>query len=91
MKVLCGIACGVLALAHAGEVEAQGKVAGKMNCPKPAQNHVMPVGDSPDHVMMLSTVKCTWSQGDLGGDKVKAVAAASTPKVNLFIRMRSLR
>jgi hypothetical protein len=49
----------------------QGKLAGKMKCAKPDQSHVAPVGDSPDHVMMLSTQKCTWSQGDIGGDKLK--------------------
>jgi hypothetical protein len=71
MRVTLCIACGVLALVHTGKAEAQGKLAGKMNCAKPDQNHVAPVGDSPDHVLTLSAVKCTWSQGDIAGDKVK--------------------
>jgi len=71
MRVMLCIACGVLARAHSGKAEAQGKLAGKMTCAKPDQTHVAPVGDTPDHVMMHSAQKCTWSQGDIGGDKLK--------------------
>jgi hypothetical protein len=71
MRAVLGIACGLVALVHVGKAEAQGKLTGKMNCGKPDQSHVAPVGDSPDHVMMLNAQKCTWSQGDIGGDKLK--------------------
>ncbi|HEY8258278.1 MAG TPA: hypothetical protein VIG08_11550 [Gemmatimonadales bacterium] len=71
MRTRLWIALGLLALVPGGRAEAQGKFVGKMTCAKPDQNHVAPVGDSPDHVIMLITQKCTWSQGDINGDKLK--------------------
>jgi hypothetical protein len=71
MRAVLGIACGLLAIVHIENAQAQGKLAGKMSCGKPDQNHVVPVGDTPDHVMTLGSQKCTWSQGEIAGDKLK--------------------
>jgi hypothetical protein len=71
MKAVSLITCSMLAVAFAPNAEAQTKLSAKMTCGKPDQNHTAPVGDTPDHVMMLQTTKCTWSSGDVGGDKLK--------------------
>jgi hypothetical protein len=71
MKAASWVVCGLLALVLSGRAEAQSKFTGKMSCAKPDQNHVAPVGDKPDHVLMLTSQKCTWSQGDFNGDKLK--------------------
>lgn len=71
MRAAPSVVCGMVALLMSGTAAAQGKFAGKMTCAKPDQSHVAPVGDRPDHVIMLSTQKCTWSQGDINGDKLK--------------------
>ena len=51
--------------------EAQTKFSGKQQCAKPNPEYSVPVADQANHVMMLAGQKCTWTQGEVGGDKFK--------------------
>lgn len=50
---------------------AQGKVAVKWNCAKPAPAHNIEAGDQANHVYSISQVKCTAATGEIGGVKQK--------------------
>jgi hypothetical protein len=50
---------------------AQGKVAVKWSCAKPALAHNLDAGDQPNHVYSISQVKCTATTGEIGGVKHK--------------------
>src|SRR5712692_284222 len=50
----------VLALAFVAA--AQTKISGVESCPKPDAQHMLPVGDRPNHAFMISKTKCTWSK-----------------------------
>jgi hypothetical protein len=63
---------GVAVLAITASAGAQTKFAGKCNQGKADPNYTLPVGDKPDHAIILGKVTCTWTSGDLGGDKLKA-------------------
>ena len=71
MRIALCIACGLFALAPAERSQAQTKLAAKMTCAKPDPNYNAPVGDDAHHVLTLVSQKCTWSQGELGGDRLK--------------------
>ena len=71
MRAAVCVVCGLLAVLPAGRAQAQTKLAGKMTCAKPDPNYSTPVGDRADHTMSLLAQKCTWSQGELGGDRLK--------------------
>ena len=70
---------GALCLA-AATLQAQTKITGTVTCPpKSAQHLALPVGDKPDHVMMLSQDKCTWTkQFQLSGSTVKESTQVSS-------------
>jgi hypothetical protein len=70
MRTAVCIACGLLALLPTSRAQAQTKLAGKMTCAKPDPNYTAPVGDHPNHTMSLGAQKCTWSQGELGGQRL---------------------
>ena len=71
MRTAVYIACGLLALLPGVSGQAQMKLVGKMTCAKPDPNHTAPVGDGANHTMSLSAQKCTWSEGEIGGDRLK--------------------
>jgi len=81
MRTAVCITCGLLALLPVGRAQAQMKLAGKMTCPKPDPNYAAPVGDRPAHTMSLAAQKCTWSQGELGGNRLKDEADTFTSDV----------
>ena len=71
MRTMAWVACALLALVLSGTAQAQTKLAGKMQCPKPDPNYTAPVGDQAHHALALAAQTCTWSQGDLGGDRLQ--------------------
>jgi len=71
MRMMVCIMCGFLALVAAHTAHAQTKFAGKQQCAKPDPNYTVPVTNQANHAMALSGLKCTWSQGDIGGDRLK--------------------
>jgi hypothetical protein len=74
MRTTVSVVCGLLAVLPAGGAQAQGKFAGKMTCAKPDPSYTVPVEDGANHVLSLASQKCTWSQGEIGGDRVKGEA-----------------
>jgi hypothetical protein len=64
-------ACALVALVTTGAAQTPAKLAGKMECAPPNPNHVLPVADTAKHAMSLSAVKCTWSEGTVGGQPLK--------------------
>jgi len=70
MKTMILSACATVALVTSGAAQAT-QFAGKLDCEKPDPNHAVSVDDSAKHVMALAVVKCTWSEGTLGGERLK--------------------
>ncbi len=66
---LLTICAAVLALA--ASAEAQTKFSGTCNQTKPDPNYMLPVGDKPDHAIMLGKTKCTWTKAELAGVALK--------------------
>jgi len=51
---------------------AQTKQSGTAQCAKPDVQHVIPVGDAPDHSLALTQLKCTFTKPlEMGGAKSK--------------------
>jgi hypothetical protein len=70
MRTAWYITCGLLALLPTGRAQAQTKLAGKQQCDKLDPVYTLPVGDQAKHTLSLASEKCTWSQGDLAGDRL---------------------
>jgi hypothetical protein len=64
-------ACALAALVTTGAAQTPMKLDGKLDCAKPEPNHVVPVADTAKHALLLGAVKCTWSKGTLGGERLK--------------------
>ena len=60
-----GVLVVVCIVVNAGSARAQSKLSGKCSYPKPAQAdaHVVPVGDKPNHALVLIKETCTWAPG----------------------------
>ena len=75
-------ACALVALVTTGAAQTPMKLAGKMECAAPDPSHMLPVADTAQHAMSLSAAKCTWSEGTLGGERLKneddAIASDAT-------------
>ena len=52
----------LIVLALATGAGAQNKLSGTAQCSKPDPQHMVQVGDRPNHSFMLSQSKCTWSK-----------------------------
>jgi hypothetical protein len=63
-------ACAIVALVTPSAAQMS-QLAGKMECDKPDPNHVVSVDDSAKHVLSLGATKCTWTEGTLGGERLK--------------------
>src|SRR5438270_12787829 len=48
-------------LLYAFSASAQTKISGSLKCDKPEVTHVVQVGDRPDHALVLTQGKCTWT------------------------------
>ena len=82
MRTAVCIACGLLALLPNVSAQGQTKLAGKQTCAKPDPSYSAPVGDRAHHYMSLLAQRCTWSQGDIGGDQLKDEADTFTSDVS---------
>jgi len=82
MRTAWYIAFGLLALLPTGRAQAQTKLAGKQQCAKSDPNYTLPVGDHAKHTMALAGLKCTWSEGDLGGDRLTDEADTYTSDIS---------
>ena len=70
MRIRSILVCGVL-LAVAAAASAQTKITGAQQCAKSDPEYTVPVGDKPDHVMLLAKQKCTWTSGEIAGVQIK--------------------
>ena len=58
--------CVIVAFAQA-QTPAPVKVASSWKCTPPNPVHVLPAGDTPDHVFLLQQGKCTATKGEIAG------------------------
>jgi hypothetical protein len=50
----------------------QTKISGTVQCAKPDEQHVLEVGDQPNHSLMISKGKCTWTKPmEIAGTRTK--------------------
>jgi hypothetical protein len=71
------------ALFCAAIASAQTKVSGTAQCGKPDPQHMVPVGDRPDHSLGVEQFKCTWTKPmEIGGDKSKDGVSTETADVS---------
>ena len=62
---------------------AQTKVTGTAQCAKPDPVHVIPVGDLPDHSLVVEQSKCTYTKPmEIGGDKSKEGVSTATGDIS---------
>lgn len=62
---------------------AQTKVTGTAQFGKADPQHMIPVGDRPDHSLGVDQLKCTWTKPqDIGGDKTKEGVSTETQDVS---------
>ena len=72
MLLIARVLVFVCVMGIAVSAAAQTKFTGKCNQGKPDPNHVVPVGDKPNHALVLAKVTCTWAAGaELGGVALK--------------------
>ena len=79
-RILMAIAVVCFAAATAA---AQTKVTGTAQCAKPDPQHVIPVGDRPDHNLGVEQFKCTWTKPmEIEGAKSTEGVSTATNDVN---------
>lgn len=62
---------------------AQIKVSGTAQFGKPDPQHMIPVGDRPDHNLAVDQTKCTWTKPEeIGGDKSKDGVSTATQDIS---------
>src|SRR5207245_9348541 len=67
----------------AATASAQTKVTGTAQCGKPDPQHLVPVGDRPDHSLGVAQFKCTYTKPmEIGGDKSKDGVSTETTDVS---------
>ncbi len=70
-------------LVCAVSVGAQTKVSGTAQCGKPDPQHIVPVGDRPDHSVGVEQFKCTYPKPmEIGGDKSKEGVSTETADIS---------
>jgi len=72
----------LLAMGVAAVLSAQTKFSAKEKCGKADPDYGVPVGDQAGHVMMLSHVKCAWSEGEIAGAKMEISEDTFTGEVH---------
>ncbi len=67
----------------AATASAQTKVSGTAQCGKPDPQHMVPVGDRPDHSLGVEQTKCTYTKPmEIGGDKSKEGVGTQTNEIS---------
>ena len=62
---------------------AQTKISGTAQCGKADPQHMIPVGDRPDHSLGLAQVKCTWTKPmEIEGAKSKDGVSTGTDDIS---------
>ena len=62
---------------------AQTKISGTVQCGKPDQEHALDVGDRPNHSLMISKGKCTWTKPmKIAGTQTKEDDGTNFDEVN---------
>ena len=62
---------------------AQTKVSGTAQCDKPDPIHAIPVGDRPDHDLVVEQFKCSYTKAlEIEGDKSKDAVSTATGEVH---------
>ena len=70
MRTTTGVLLCAFVLAEAAGAAAQTKFTGSCKQGKPDPNYTVPVADRASHTMVLAKVTCTWTEGELAGDKL---------------------
>jgi hypothetical protein len=66
------IAAMVVVLSATTAVLAQTKISGTLQCGKPDEQHMLEVGDRPNHSLMIDKGKCTWAKPmEIAGTQTK--------------------
>jgi hypothetical protein len=61
----------------------QTKISGTTQCGKPDPEHLVPVGDRPDHSLGVEQTKCTWTKPmEIEGAKSKDGVSTSTEDIS---------
>jgi hypothetical protein len=69
----------VLVCFAAVAASAQTKTSGTAQCAKPDPQHMIPVGDLPDHALGVEQTKCTWTKPmEIAGAKSKDGVSTGT-------------
>jgi hypothetical protein len=67
----------------AATASGQTKVSGTTQCGKPDSQHVVPVGDRPEHSLGVEQFKCTWTKPmEIGADKSKEGVSTETNDIS---------
>ena len=62
---------------------AQTKVSGTAQCDKPDPIDAIPVGDRPDHDLVVEQFKCSYTKAlEIEGDKSKGAVSTATGEVH---------
>jgi hypothetical protein len=76
--ITAGLVCFATAAAS-----AQTKISGTAECGKPDPQHMIPVGDLPDHSLGVEQTKCTWTKPmEIEGAKSKDGVSTGTDDVS---------
>jgi hypothetical protein len=76
------IAAALLCFAAAA-ASAQTKISGTIQCGKADPQHLVPVGDRPDHSLGVEQTKCTWSKPmEIEGAKSKDGVSTTTTDIS---------
>ena len=71
MRTMGLTGCLLVALVTTSAAQTPMTLAGKMECAKPEPNYMVPVADTAKHALSLGMTKCTWSEGTVGGARLK--------------------
>jgi len=77
MKVKSFSAC-LVVLTLATAASAQTKLSGTAQCAKPDAQHMIEIGDRPNHSFMISQGKCTWTK-PLEYEGIQSKEGVTTP------------
>jgi hypothetical protein len=82
MKTACLFFCGILAISIAEPAAAQTRFSARQQCAKPNPDYAVPVGDHEGHVLTLAVQQCTWSEGEVGGERLKEETSYVTSDIH---------
>ena len=73
----------IMLVALAAAAVAQTKISGTSQCAKPDPQHMIQVGDHPNHAYAISQSKCTWTKPyEVGGTQAKDDVVTAFDEIN---------